>query len=91
MSRVSLQANFYMIREDQILVANMVVINSTHETMAMNVINQSTSAATKLNTIVKIYNYKGLHEGHHFISMAMEMHSALRCDMDFSSRNAFIF
>jgi hypothetical protein len=36
----------------------------------------------KLNTIVKIHKYKGLHEGHHFIPMAMEVHHAPEHDMD---------
>jgi hypothetical protein len=29
----------------------------------------------KLNTIAKIRKYKGFHEGHHFIPMAMELHN----------------
>jgi hypothetical protein len=36
----------------------------------------------ELNAIVNIHKYKGLHEGHHFISMAMEVHDAFECDMD---------
>ncbi len=36
----------------------------------------------ELNTIVKIHKYKGLHEGHHFIPMAMELHNAFERDMD---------
>ncbi len=44
--------------------------------MAMNVINQPTSAAMKLNAIVKICKYRGLHGGHHFILMATEVHNA---------------
>ncbi len=31
----------------------------------------------ELNAIVKIHKYKGFHEGHHFILMAMEVHDAL--------------
>ncbi len=41
--------------------------------MASNVINQLA------NVIVK---YKGPHEGHHFIPMAMEVHNAPGLDMD---------
>jgi hypothetical protein len=44
--------------------------------VALNVISQLTSAVTELSTIVKIHDYKGLHEGHHFIPMAMKMHNA---------------
>jgi hypothetical protein len=36
----------------------------------------------KLNVIVKICKYRRLHEGHHFIPMAMEVHGASRHDMD---------
>jgi hypothetical protein len=36
----------------------------------------------KLSVIVKIYKYKGLHEGHHFILIAMEEHGAHECDMN---------
>jgi hypothetical protein len=36
----------------------------------------------KLSVIVKICNYRGLHEGHHFILVVMEVHDALRHDMD---------
>jgi len=34
------------------------------------------------NSIAKICMYRGLHEGHHFILMAMEVHGALGHDMD---------
>jgi len=36
----------------------------------------------ELNAIVKIHKYRGLHEGHHFILMAMEVHDAFERDMD---------
>jgi hypothetical protein len=36
----------------------------------------------ELNAIAKIYKYKGLHEGHHFILMAMEVYGAHGRDMD---------
>jgi hypothetical protein len=36
----------------------------------------------KINTIPKIRKYKGLHEGHHFIPMAMEVRDAPKHDMD---------
>ncbi len=38
----------------------------------------------KLSAIVKICKYRGLHEGHNFILMAMEVHGTSRCDMDHS-------
>jgi hypothetical protein len=50
--------------------------------VAINVINQPTNVITKLSTIAKFHKYKGLHEGHHFILMVMEVHSAFGCDMD---------
>jgi hypothetical protein len=52
----------------------------------LNVINRPTSVVAKFNTIIKICKYRGFHEGHHFISMTMEMHYAPRHDMDRSIR-----
>jgi hypothetical protein len=57
-----------------------VVIDPTWETVASNVISQQVCAVVKFNAIVKIRKYKGLHEGHHFISMAMEVHGIRWCD-----------
>ncbi len=50
--------------------------------MASNVISRSANAIAKLNVIAKIYKYRGHHEGHHFIPMAMEVHGTLGRDMD---------
>jgi hypothetical protein len=50
--------------------------------MTSNVINQIASAIAKLSAIAKFYKYKWLHEGHHFISMAMEVHGTLGHYMD---------
>jgi hypothetical protein len=47
-----------------------------------NVINGLTSVVIELSTIVKICKYRGLHEMHHFISMAMEVHDTFECDMN---------
>jgi hypothetical protein len=70
-----------MTRKDQIFVANVMVTNSTREMVVLNVINRSVGIITKFNVILKIRKYKRLHERHHFISMAMEVHGAPRCDM----------
>jgi hypothetical protein len=48
-------------------------------------------ASVKFNAIAKIHKYKGLHEGHHFILMAMEVHGALGRDMDCSLGSVPIF
>jgi len=56
------------------------VINSTHETMVMNVIIQPVGA--KLSAIIKIRKYKRFHEGHQFILMAMEVDDIPRHDMN---------
>jgi hypothetical protein len=45
-------------------------------------VSKLTCVIVKLNTITNICKYKWLHEGHHFIPMAMEVHGALGCDMD---------
>jgi hypothetical protein len=71
-----------MTREDQVLVANVMVTNSTRETMAMNVISRPISVIVELNTITKICKYRRLHEGYHFIPMAMEVHGTPDHDMD---------
>jgi len=80
--RVSLQIDFYMTREDQVFVVDVVVIDLTWETMALNVISQPSNAVVKLNAIVKICKYKGFHERHHFIPMVMEVHDTPKHDMD---------
>ncbi len=50
--------------------------------MAISVISQLTNVVAKFCAIVKICKYKGLHEGHHFILIAMDMHDAPGRDMD---------
>jgi hypothetical protein len=80
--RISLQFNLYMTRGNQVFVVDVVDINLTLETMVSSVIIQSASAIAKFSAIAKIRKYRGLHEGHHFILMAMEVHNALRHDMD---------
>jgi hypothetical protein len=59
--------------------------------MFLSVFNRLTNIVAKLNTIAKIHKYKGLHEGHHFILMAMEVHDALKCDMDHFIRYCALF
>jgi hypothetical protein len=80
--RISLRIDLYMTRKDQVFIANVVVNYPMWETMFLNVINWPTNVAAKFNAIVKILIYRGLHEGHHFISMTMEVHDAPRHDMD---------
>ncbi len=50
--------------------------------MASSVISQPIDAIMDLSAIVKIHKYRGFHEGHHFIPMAMEVHGAPYCNMD---------
>jgi hypothetical protein len=71
-----------MSQEDQVFVANVVVTYLMQKKVALNVITQPTSVVAELNAIVKIHKYRGLHEGHHFILMAVEVHDTLGCDMD---------
>jgi len=87
MLRISLRANLYMTYEDQIFVTNVVVTNPTHETVVMSVISQLVGAIAKVNNITKICKYRRIHEGHHFILMAMEVHGTLRHDMDHFNRD----
>jgi hypothetical protein len=60
--------------------------------MALSVISWPVSAIVKLSAIVKICKYRKVHEGHHFILMAMEVHGAPKCDIDcFISECARLF
>jgi hypothetical protein len=65
-----------------VFIADVVVTSLTQETMASNVISQLASATMEPNAIVKIHKYKGFHEGHHFIPMAMEVHGTPGRNMD---------
>jgi hypothetical protein len=49
--------------------------------VALNVISRPTNSIAKINIIVKIHKYRGLHKGHHFIMMAMEVHGTLEHDV----------
>jgi hypothetical protein len=70
-----------MIQEDYVFVADVVVIDPKWETMVLNAINWLIGADAKCNAIIKICKYKGLHEGHHFILMAMEVYNTFGHDM----------
>jgi hypothetical protein len=48
--------------------------------MISNVISRLANVVVELSAIAKIRNYKKLHERHHFIPMAMEVHGAPKCD-----------
>jgi hypothetical protein len=50
--------------------------------MAMNVINQLINVIVELSAIAKICKYKGLHDKHQFILMAMEVHKAPKHGID---------
>jgi hypothetical protein len=67
----SLRVDLYMTQKDQVFIADVVIIDPTREIVASNVISWPTCATVELNTIVKMYKYKGLHEGHHFIQMVI--------------------
>jgi hypothetical protein len=74
---VSLWVDLYVTWKDQLFIADVVVINLMHETMASNFISWTANASVEFNAIVKIHKYKGLHEGHHFMPMAMELYNTL--------------
>jgi hypothetical protein len=71
-----------MNRKDRVFVVNVVVINPMREMMALSVINQPIGAVVELSAIAKFHKYRGFHERHHFIPMAMEVHGIPRHDMD---------
>jgi hypothetical protein len=59
-----------------------VVIDPMWEMVALIVISRPIGAVAEFIVIVKICKYRRLHEGHHFVLMAMEAHDALGHDMD---------
>jgi hypothetical protein len=81
-----------MTREDQVFVANVMVTNLTWEIVTSNVISQSANVAMKFNIIIKIRKYRRLHEGHHFIPLALKLNNTLERDMDhFMKECAYLF
>jgi hypothetical protein len=62
---------------DQIFVADVMVTDPMWKTVASSVISWRAGAGVKLSAITNIHKYKGLHEGHHFIPTAMEVHDTL--------------
>jgi hypothetical protein len=71
-----------MIQEDQVFIVDVVVTDLMWKIVVSNVISRLVNVVTKLSAIAKICKYRGLHEGHHFILMAMEVHGTLGRDMD---------
>ncbi len=65
--------------KDQVFVADVVVTDPTWEMVALSVINR---AIIEFSSIAKVRKYRRLHEGQHFISMAMEVHNTPMRDMD---------
>jgi hypothetical protein len=52
------------------------------EMMTSSVISRPIGVTMELNIITKIRKYRRLHDGHHFIPMAMEVHNKPKRDMD---------
>jgi hypothetical protein len=71
-----------MIHEDQVFVGNVVVMDLIWEMVVTSSISRLSNVVAKLNTIVKTCKYRKIHEGHHFIPMAMEVHGPLGHVMD---------
>jgi hypothetical protein len=60
--------------------------------VTLSVINRLANAIAKLNAITKICKYRRLHEGHHLILMAMEVHGTPKPDMEcFIKEGAHLF
>jgi hypothetical protein len=51
--------------------------------MVASVNNQLTCTIVELSAIAQMRKHKGLHEGHHFIRMSMEVHNKPMHDMDY--------
>jgi hypothetical protein len=80
-----------MIHENHVFVTNVVVIDSTWETMAMNVINRLANATVEFSTIAKIHKYKGFHKGHHLILMSWRCMVHMGMIWIVSLRRVFVF
>jgi hypothetical protein len=52
------------------------------EIVASNVINQPSSVDMELSAVIKIHKYRRLHEGHHFIPLALKVDNTPMRDMD---------
>ncbi len=60
---LSLWADFYMTRKDQVLIADVVVVNPMWEMVALGVITRPTCVAIQLNTLLRSTNIKGFMRG----------------------------
>jgi hypothetical protein len=78
-------------QKDYVFVVDVVVIDLMWEMVFLNVINQPTVTIAEPIAIAKIRKYGMLHEGHHFISMAMVVHGTSGVIWIISSRNVFVF
>jgi hypothetical protein len=81
-----------MTQKDQVFVVDLVVSDPTREMMVLNVINRLIGTTMEFSAIVKICKYIRLHEGHHFILMAMEVHGTPKRDTNcFIRECAYLF
>jgi hypothetical protein len=71
-----------MTHEDQVFIVDVVVTDLTQKMVVTNVINWPKGVAMEFNAIAKIHKYRGPHEGHQFILMAMEVFNTHGHDMD---------
>jgi hypothetical protein len=77
--------------KDQVLVADVVVINLTWEMVASNVITRLACVVIKLNAITKIHKYRGFHEGHNLFKWPWRCTTHPSMIWIISSRNVPIF
>jgi hypothetical protein len=63
MLRISLRANLYMTRKDQVFIANVVVIDLTWEMMVSSVISRPTSVAKNLVPLLRSASIEGFMKG----------------------------
>ncbi len=70
-----------MTKKDQVCVVDVMVIDLTWDIMALSVNTKLLGVVAELSAIAKVCKYRGLHEEHHFIPMAMEVHNTPMCDM----------
>jgi hypothetical protein len=77
--------------ENQVFVADVVVIDLTWKMVVTSVINQPTCVVPKLSTITKIRKYKRLHVGHHFFRWPRRSTTHLGLIWIVSSKSVHVF
>ncbi|KAG6542682.1 hypothetical protein Mapa_015917 [Marchantia paleacea] len=75
------RADLYLVREDQVTVADVVVTDPTRDTVSEGVITHPPGWAAS-GAAVKVSKYRGMQRGHLFVPLALELYGAMDTDFD---------